>query len=227
MTLATRSPGAPSSSAPTSAPPTLPPLPAAPTTTGPAASGANTTPQASSLYALGIAAQDIAGEIALAAELLDSDDPTERQAAVQLVETYLAAAEQTQSQLASKADNVCRYIDHLQAVAAFRKQQGQRLAELAAADARRAETLATYLFKVLTTLEPSATKFSLPTHELRSRKSTAVVITDEELIPEHLRTEPKPRAEMPPSKTAIKAVLAAGRAVPGAELVERRNWSIQ
>lgn len=190
-------------------------------------SGSPQGEKASSLYALGIQAQDIAGEIAAAATLLDSDDPAEQEAACGLIETYLAAQDHTLELVFDKADNVARYIDHLKAIAAFRADQATRLAELAAADQRRADQLSDYLLKVLTTLQPEATKFSLPTHELRSRKSAAVEITDETLIPEHLRREPKPRAAMPPDKTAIKAVLAAGRPVPGAALTERRSWSIK
>ena len=227
MTPAMPSPGAPASSAPTTATTTSVNLPPVPPRRGPAASGHPPSEPGSSLYALGIQAQDIAGEIATAATLLDSDDPAEQQAAIDLIETYLAAQDHTLSLVFDKADNVIRYIDHLRAVAAFRADQAARLAELAAADKRRADQLTDYTLKVLTTLQPEATKFSLPTHELRSRKSTAVEITDETLIPEHLRQEPKPRADMPPSKSAIKAVLAAGSPVPGAALVERRSWSIK
>ena len=201
-------------------------------TSGPATSSLTPPPPSaeagpSSLYALGIQAQDIAGEIALAAELLESEDPAEQASAAALIESYLEAAHHTNGLVRDKADAVCRYIDHLEAVARFRKEQGQRLLELAAADARRAEALQGYMVGVLTRLNPGATQFSLTTHELRSRKSTAVVISDETQIPTHLRQDPKPQADMPPSKSAIKAVLAAGKPVPGAHLEERRSWAIR
>ena len=195
--------------------------------TTPLPSASPTEPGPASLYALGIQAQDIAGEIALAAELLESEDPAERDTALQLIETYLEAAHHTNGLISGKADAVCRYIDHLAASAEFRIQQGKRLVALGEADARKADQLKDYMVAVLTRLNPGATKFSLPTHELRSRKSTAVVIDDPDLIPAHLRSEPKPQSEMPPSKSAIKAVLAAGKPVPGARLEERRSWSIQ
>lgn len=241
MTPAPSSPGSVASPASTCATPTSrTSAPAAPTTgptpssTAPEPSASASTPSGdprgggpASLYALGIQAQDIAGEIALAATLLESDDPAEQASAEALITGYLEAAHHTNGLISDKADAVCRYIDHLQAVAAFRKDQSARLAQLAEADARRAEALKSYMVAVLSRLNPGATQFSLPTHELRSRKSSAVVISDPDAIPAHLRQEPKPQAEMPPSKSAIKAVLAAGKPVPGAVLEERRSWSIR
>jgi hypothetical protein len=229
-TSAPPSAGAVSSAASTSATPTSTPCAAAPPAPGPAPSSTPAPAAAdssSSLYALGIQAQDIAGEIALAAELLDAEDPAERASAEALINGYLEAAHHTNGLITDKADAVCRYIDHLRAVAAFRRDQAARLAALADADARRADALQDYMTGVLCRLHPGATQFSLPTHELRSRKSTAVVITDPDAIPAHLRQQPKPQAEMPPAKSAIKAVLAAGQPVPGAELQERRSWSIR
>ena len=178
---------------------------------------------ASSLYALGIQAQDIAGEIALAAELLDGD-PENEATAIALIETYLEAQAHTASAIESKADNICRYIDHLSAVARFRKEQAQRLADLAAADERRAQQLTDYMLKVLTTLQPGASKFSLPTHELRSRKSEALEIDDEDLIPDDMFREKVTRS---PDKAAIKAAIKAGQDIVGARIVSRTNWSIK
>lgn len=223
MTQAVTSPGKPTSSRPLSATHSSVNLPPVPQRPAPTASGDPRGEKASSLYALGIQAQDIAGEIALAAELLESDDPEEQQTAINLIESYLAAADHTAALLADKADNVARYVDHLRAVSEFRKQQAQRLAELAAADARRAEKLTNYMLKVLTTLQPEATKFSLPTHELRSRQSTSVEITDEGLIPEELM---RIKVEKAPDKSAIKQALKQGQDIPGAQLITKRNWSI-
>lgn len=53
----------------------------------------------------------------------------------------------------------------------------------------------------LTQLQPAATRFSFPNHELSSRKSSAVVIDDEE-------------------------ALKAGRQITGAQLLSRRSWRI-
>lgn len=182
---------------------------------------------ASSLYALAIQVQDIDGEIALAAELLESEDPAERETAVALIEQFLVAAEHSRGLLLDKADRVAGYIDHLRAVAQFRKTESERLAALAAADARRAESLTSYLINVLTKLNPGATKFSLPTHEIRSCSRTKVLIEDEDLIPEDFRKKPPARSEMPPVKRDIQAAIAAGKAVPGASLQTNTSWSIK
>lgn len=179
---------------------------------------------ADSLYALGIQAQYIDGEISLAAEMLESDDPEQEATAVAVITEYLEAAAHTKALLADKADRVCAYIGHLEAVARFRKEQAARLSALAAADAKRAEQLKSYMVKVLTTLNPGDTKFSLPTHELRSRQSTAVVIESESAIPPEFLAE---KITYSPDKLAIKAALKQGAAVPGCRLQTNTNWTIK
>lgn len=177
-----------------------------------------------SLYELGVAAQDIAGEIALAATLLESDDEDERASAIALIESYLEQQEQTQSALFSKADNVCYYIDSLLGQADFREQQAKRLQDLADADRRRAETFKKTMLYVLERLHPERTKFSLPTHELSVRRSSAVVIEDETAIPkDYLRI----KTVASPDKSAIKQALKAGTPVPGCSIEERKSWSIK
>lgn len=177
-----------------------------------------------SLYVLGIQAQDIAGEIALAVELLESDDPEEQQAAIHLVEHFLEAADHHQSLLVEKSDKIAHYIDVLRAQSDFRKQQAARLTDLAAADARRADKLLSYMTGVLSRLQPDKTKYSLPTHELTSRVSTSVQIIDEELIPDDLFTV---KVVKTPNKAAIKKALETGKPVLGAELNTKRSWSIK
>lgn len=231
MTPAPRSAGAATSAPSTSATPTS-------TTSAPAAhppgrkpssspSPAKGNPRgegASSLYALGIQAQEISGELALAAELLGSDDPQQEETAIALIEQYLEAQGHTQSLITAKADNICRYIDSLNGLAEFRRKEAKRLAELAEADAKRAQSLTDYMINVLTRLYPEQPNFSLPTHELKSRRSEAVEIEDEDLIPDDLfRT----RTTRMPDKTAIKAAIKGGQEIVGAKLVQRTNWSIK
>ena len=114
-------------------------------------------------------------------------------------------------------------IDHLRAQGNYRQQQAKRLVELAKCDQRRADALETTLVFVLTRLQPSATRFSFPHHELTSRRSEAVEISaEEELAPEWLRIT----TATSPDKGAIKAALKAGQQIQGAQLVSRRSWSI-
>jgi hypothetical protein len=76
---------------------------------------------------------------------------------------------------------------------------------------------------VLTQLQPSATRFSFPNHELSSRKSSAVVIADEQALdPAWLAVTTTTK----PDKAAIKEALKAGQQIPGAQLLSRRTWRI-
>ena len=125
--------------------------------------------------------------------------------------------------LAAKADATCWVIEHLRGQAAYRQQQAKRLADLARSDAGRADALEESLIFVLTQLQPAATRFSFPDHELSSRKSQAVVIDDEEALdPEWLAV----KTTTQPDKAAIKEALKAGRQIVGAQLLSRRSWRI-
>ncbi len=114
-------------------------------------------------------------------------------------------------------------IEHLRGQAAYRQQQAKRLTELSRSDASRADALEDSRVLVLTRLQPAATRFSFPNHELASRKSQAVEIDDEEaLAPEWLAVTTTSK----PDKAAIKEALKAGRQINGARLVSRRSWRI-
>ena len=76
---------------------------------------------------------------------------------------------------------------------------------------------------VLTHLQPTATRFSFPNHELTSRKSQAVEIEDEDALPPEWLAV---KTISQPDKTAIKEALKAGHLIPGAQLVSRRSWRI-
>ena len=93
----------------------------------------------------------------------------------------------------------------------------------AKADASRADALEESLVLVLTRLQPSATRFSFPNHELSSRKSQAVEIDDEEALDSEWLTV---TTTSKPDKAAIKEALKAGRHIEGAQLLSRRSWRI-
>jgi hypothetical protein len=118
-----------------------------------------------SLWQLGIEAQELTTAIGQLAEQLETDDDDSRAQA-----------------LAAKADATCWVIEHLRGQAAYRQQQAKRLTELSRSDASRADSLEESLVLVLTRLQPTATRFSFPNHELSSRRSQAVEIDDEEAL---------------------------------------------
>jgi multidrug resistance efflux pump len=154
---------------------------------------------------------------------LETDDPEQRALALAELEAALLAEEGNKAALAAKADATCWVIEHLRGQAAYRQQQAKRLSDLARGDAGRADALEESLVFVLTQLQPAATRFSFPDHELSSRKSQAVVIDDEEALdPEWLAV----KTTTQPDKAAIKEALKAGRQIAGAQLLSRRSWRI-
>jgi DNA-binding transcriptional regulator YhcF (GntR family) len=200
---------------------TTPAAPLAPTVPH-AAGPACTLQRSGSLWQLGIEAQELTSTIGQLAEQLEADDDTRAQALAEL-EAALLVEEGNKQALAAKADATCWVIEHLRGQAAYRQQQAKRLTELSRSDASRADALEDSLVLVLTRLQPKATRFSFPNHELSSRKSQAVEIEDEDSLPSQWLTL---KTTSQPDKAAIKEALKAGHLIPGAQLVSRRSWRI-
>ncbi len=199
--------------------PAVPLAPALPQTAGPSCS----LQRSGSLWQLGIEAQELTTAIGQLAEQLEADDDDSRAQALAELEAALLAEEGNKQALAAKADATCWVIEHLRGQAAYRQQQAKRLTALAAGDNGRADALEDSLVLVLTRLQPKATRFSFPNHELTSRKSQAVEIDDEEALdPQWLAVTTTSK----PDKAAIKEALKAGRHIEGAQLLYRRSWRI-
>ena len=176
-----------------------------------------------SLWQLGIEAQELTTAIGQLAEQLQSDDDDSRSQALAELEAALMAEEGNKQALAAKADATCWVIEHLRGQAAYRQQQAKRLTELSRSDASRADALEDSLVLVLTRLQPQATRFCFPNHELTSRRSQAVEIDDEQaLAPEWLTV----KTTTQPDKAAIKQALKAGHQIPGVQLLSHRSWRI-
>jgi hypothetical protein len=198
---------------------TVPLAPAHPNAAGPACS----LQRSGSLWQLGIEAHELTTAIGLLAQRLESDEPEDRQQAIAELEAALLADEGKKQALAAKADATCWVIEHLRGQAAYRQQQAKRLTELSRSDAGRADSLEESLVLVLTRLQPSATRFSFPNHELSSRQSQAVEINDEQALdPAWLSFTTTSK----PDKAAIKEALKAGQQITGAQLISRRSWRI-
>jgi hypothetical protein len=199
--------------------PTAPLSPSLPQAAGPSC----TLQRSGSLWQLGIEAQELTTAIGQLAERLETDEPDERQQVLGELEAALLAEEGNKQALSAKADATCWVIEHLRGQAAYRQQQAKRLTTLAAGDNGRADALEDSLVLVLTRLQPKATRFSFPNHELTSRKSQAVEIDDEEALdPQWLAVTTTSK----PDKAAIKEALKAGRHIEGAHLLSRRSWRI-
>jgi hypothetical protein len=190
----------------------------------PQAAGPSCTLQRNgSLWQLGIEAQELTTAIGQLAQQLEADDEDARSQALAELEAALLAEEGNKQALAAKADATCWVIEHLRGQATYRQQQAKRLTELSRSDGSRADALEESLVLVLTRLQPTATRFSFPNHELSSRKSSAVVIADEQALDPAWLTV---KATSQPDKAAIKEALKAGRQITGAQLLSRRSWRI-
>jgi hypothetical protein len=202
----------------------IPAVPAdAPAAAASAAGPACSLQRSGSLWQLGIEAQELTTAIGQLAEQLEADDPEQRSLALAELEAALLAEEGNKAALAAKADATCWVIEHLRGQAAYRQQQSKRLSALAAGDTSRADALEESLIFVLTQLQPKTTRFSFPNHEISSRKSSAVVIDDEEALDSEWLTV---TTTSKPDKNAIKEALKAGRQISGAQLLSRRSWRI-
>jgi hypothetical protein len=191
------------------------------TTTQPAV-----TEQPTNLYALTGEAYRLEVAIAEAAEGLVSDDPAVAVAATAELETLLATGESTKDALLAKADAWCWVIDRLRDQAASRKAHAARLVLLAQADERKADAMFDKLTDRLLFLDPAATRFDLPTHQLRSTKVVSVEI-DDDLLPEDLPAEyQRTKTTTMVDRVALKAALKGGAVVKGASLLEHRSWRL-
>lgn len=120
----------------------------------------------------------------------------------------------------SKVDNICRYIKNLQSDIEQYKEEVDKLTARAVSAQKKLESLKTYLAMQL----EAGKKADVPSAQIRWRKSVTVSIPDENMIPMCFM---KQVITTKPDKLAIKKLLKAGKAVPGASLEEKQNLSIK
>jgi len=191
------------------------------TTTRPAA-----TAQSTNLYGLTCDAYRLEVAITEAAEGLVSDDPAVVAASEAELEALIAAGEGAKDALLAKADSWCWVIDRLRDQAASRKAHAARLTALAQADERKADAMLDKLTDRLLFLDPAATKFDLPSHQIKSTKVTKVEV-DEDVEPKDLpEAYQSSKTTISVDKTALKTALKAGTVVEGATLLEYRSWRL-
>lgn len=119
----------------------------------------------------------------------------------------------------SKIENVACWIKNLTADALAYKAEKEAFAEREKKAMKKAEELKAWISMAL-----GGQKFSTWRCAVSFRKSEAVEIMDEALLPPELKTE---KITYSPNKTAIKDAIKAGQEIPGAQLVERLNASIK
>ena len=191
------------------------------TSTRPAA-----TAQPTNLYGLTCDAYRLEVAITEAAEGLVSDDPAVVAASEAELEALIAAGEGAKDALLAKADSWCWVIDRLRDQAASRKAHAARLVLLAQSDERKADAMLDKLTDRLLFLDPAATKFDLPSHQIKSTKVTKVEV-DEDVEPKDLpEAYQSSKTTISVDKTALKTALKAGTEVKGATLLEYRSWRL-
>ena len=181
------------------------------------------TTQPTSLWALTEEARQLGAFIEELAQNLYSDDAEEAALAVVNLEDLLLREAINREAFQRKCDGYCYVISQLRGQAHWRQEEARRLQGLAEDDQERAQRLEDLLIRVMTSLDPDATKFELPSHRLSSRRSEAVEVDDPIDLPEQFV---RMKTTLMADRTAIKEALKAGQDVPGARLVERRNWRI-
>ena len=120
----------------------------------------------------------------------------------------------------NKLESVAIYIKGLDAEAAAIRAEEKALAERRSVKEKKAERLRDYLTRSMEAF--GDTKLETPRVALSFRKSDAVEIPDETLIPQTW-IKYKPSID----RMGIKKALKAGESVYGACLVERRNLQIR
>ena len=122
-----------------------------------------------------------------------------------------------QMERTEKIKNVALWLKNLNASAAAYKAERDAFDERMKQAQKKAESLKRYLANAL-----GGEKFVTDECAVSFRKSTAVNVLDESAIPAAYMAEKVTRS---PDKTAIKAAIKGGEAVPGVALVE--NLSVQ
>lgn len=118
-----------------------------------------------------------------------------------------------------KVESVALWIKNLSADAIAYKAEKDAFAEREKAALKKIESLKNWLSWAL-----EGQKFSTWRCAVTFRKSEAVEIEDEALIPQEMKTE---KITYSPNKTAIKEAIKAGEEIPGCKLVERMNPTIK
>lgn len=139
-------------------------------------------------------------------------------------QTIADTLESISGDLETKSANVAYVAMNFEALAAAIKKREGDLKDRREAAEKAAERARDYIKRCMELA--GVEKVETPDVCLSFRKSQAVVIDGEDLIPQqYMRQKPQPAPE--PDKTAIAAAIKAGATVPGAHVEVRRNLQIK
>lgn len=118
-----------------------------------------------------------------------------------------------------KIENIALYVKNLKCEAEAIKNEINNLKMRAEIKEKKAERLTNYLDEIL-----GGEKLETSKVALSYRKSTAVKIENEELLPDEFMTI---KTDKKPNKVAIAKLLKNGETIIGCELIEKQNLQIK
>lgn len=121
-----------------------------------------------------------------------------------------------------KIEAICLYIKNQEALAADIKTEEETLSERRKAKEAKIERLKEYLATSMTAAGED--KFETAKTAVSFRKSKAVVIDNEDIVPIEYKKE---KITVTPDKTAIKKAIESGAEIAGARIEERRKVAIK
>lgn len=128
-----------------------------------------------------------------------------------------SALEQLQLDRDEKIENICLFIKDLKAEAAALDAEKKNLDARSTVAKRKSDSLSRYLQAML-----DGEKFKTARCSISYRKTSAVIVDDENELPELCV-----RIKKEPNKTAIKDYINAGVSVPGAHIEDRQSMIIK
>lgn len=127
--------------------------------------------------------------------------------------------EELQMERSQKIENVCLWVKNLLSDADAIKAEKDALADREAKCRKKADSLKVWLGKAL-----EGQKFSTARCAISFRRSEAVEIMDESIIPQEMMIQ---AISFKPDKKTIKELLKAGQEINGCRLIENQNIQIK
>lgn len=126
------------------------------------------------LWSLALESQEIDGQLAIAYDLISSEDPEERAQGETLITELLQTASANQALFKEKLNGLCHIREQVLGKAAHLRNLSKAWLEKAEAAEKQAESLLAYATRVLEATNPGQKKFELPEFTISSRASEAV-----------------------------------------------------
>lgn len=134
-------------------------------------------------------------------------------------ETIQDTLDSLKQPIEQKAENIVKYVKHLEAMGAARKEEAKRLNEQAAKDLKKSEKLMEYLDQTLEKL--NINNLTAGAFQLQYKKGSEVVEIDEVLLPKEFWIVEE--VKKPMGKPELNKLIKSGRFIPGANIVRNKD----